>query len=171
MSALADDADYVELAATLRLDSAYRKLETLLAQDASARRGDFLPALKRGDLDLPITLPLLLDAYYPPEGAWYRAARAASAVDALLRAALARDAVEIFVVRPLTRVRSRASEANAFDVRNIRSLARAQQGVRKIASLLAPGEDLVVDCIAPGYVAPGRGSNPPRLTYYNPSAW
>ena len=171
--ALADDKDYRDLAATLPIEQSYHKLDRLLQDDVAARARDcdLWPALTRGDLDLPITLPALLEAYCPGEGAWYRATRAAAAVDALLRAALAKSAIEIFVVRPLTRVRSRASDASAFDVRGIRRLGRAKAAVSKVAANLQPGEDLVVDCSAPGYVAAGRGSSPPRLTYYNPSAW
>jgi hypothetical protein len=175
MDALSDDADYRELSDVIPVASCFRRLGGMLEAGAESAVGKVLwTALSQGDLDAPLTLPVLLEAYYPSDGAWGLAQRAAGAVEALLRLALARDSVETFVVKPLTRVRGRGtdlSDGGLFDTRKIRTLSRAKTAVGKIAASLQPGEHLIVDCRAPGFVSPTRGASPPILTYYNPSAW
>jgi hypothetical protein len=171
---LAADQDFKSLDRELEVSKWLATADALLAQVASGKSAgaaELTKALRDGELDTVLTLAGFLDAYFPMEDNWYGAGRAVAALEALIRSILAREEIEIYAVRPLSRLASHHEGAKVIDHRNVRDIERVHRAVAQQATHVSGKDLLVIDCWAPGWVMASGDSLPPRLSLYNQADW
>jgi hypothetical protein len=173
--------------AELESDKTFAKLnevgklrDAVTSADAKFKRlceGDLTPdddpvriALSGGFNDI-LTLSSLIEVYFSDQDDWYEMCRVMSALEEFTRLLLARYGVEVYVVKPLTRLFPYRGDKETEDIRGIKKLDAVRAAVGKQAATINQGEALIVDCLAPGFIIRGAGSTPPRMCFYNPSAW
>jgi hypothetical protein len=167
------DPDFKSLDGTLNVGDALGAADSLLEKVAKGDAGAaaLTAALRAGELDTVLTLAGFLDVYYPTQDDWYAAGRAVTAIEALIRSILTHEQVEIYGVRPLSRLRSPREGAAPHDRRNIQEIERVRRAVTDQAPFVSGDDLLVIDCSAPGYIIAGIESTPPQLSLYNPVTW
>jgi hypothetical protein len=171
---LGADRDFKSLDGTLNIRDALAAVDSLLekvAKGTSADAAAVTAALRAGELDTVLTLAGFLDVYFPMQDDWYAAGRAVTAVEALIRSMLARERVEVYAVRPLSRLRSHREGAEPYDRRNIHDIEPVRRAVTDQAPYVSGDDLLVIDCSAPGWIIAGGESSPPLLSLYNAATW
>jgi hypothetical protein len=142
-----------------------------LMEDNLTSEDDPVAILSAGGFNGILTICPLIDAYFSDQDDWYEMCRLLSALSEFTKVLLARYGVEVYVVKPLTRLGNYRGEKNTQDIRGIKKLVAVRAAVNRQAAIMRPGEALIVDCVAPGIIYTGGGSIPPTISFYNPSAW
>jgi len=171
---LQSDAEFAAVERVLKLCEVVIQLDAKLARLSEGDpTPDELPTaiLRAGGFDNLLTATPFLEAYFSDQEDWYEAIKAISALEAITRLLLARHGIEIYVVKPLTRLSGYRGVEETLDLRGIKQLDAVVKAIQKHGSVLNRGELLVIDCLAPGFIIPTVGSKHPRMCFYNPSAW
>jgi hypothetical protein len=132
-----------------------------LVDGLATGRVDPVPALANGDLDKLLCLWRRLGTYFPDEAETLAYGIAANAVLGLLRS---RD-ILVNAPRPLTVANSKVNIFTTEDDERLRDIALIRTAAFAASSqftALQAGEELVIDCVRPGWSGP-NGHVKPRI--------
>jgi hypothetical protein len=163
-----------QLDQALGMGSALPAARSFLAQLQSATDfgGQLLSGLERGELDHALSTANVLNSYFPDHPAVRRLRIAYNSLELLLLPLLDEQGVQILQPAILSVVgAAEIPNVQAGDRRNLKSIRAIRDAAAQIARELGPGEFLIVDCQAPGWVSTKIGRRQPLIAIFDPSSW
>lgn len=159
----------VELRLSTELQATVVALKGMGAsRDASRTLADLLRA---GQLNHVLTVAPLLAVYYADDDAVATLRAAYQAAAAMIELVLADGRVAVVVVPPLSTVVRGASRSIGFeDQRGLRRIPEIREKVARAARETPDGDQLIVDCLAPGWRT-GAERQRPQIVGYSRADW
>jgi len=159
----------LELRLSHELQATLVALKGISAQPEASRT--LADLLRAGQLNHVLTMAPLLGVYFAEEDAVATLRTAYQAAAALIELALADGRIAVVVVPPLSTVVRGASRGIGFeDQRGLRRIPGIRDKVVRAARETPDGDQLIVDCLAPGWRA-GTERQRPQIVGFSRADW